>query len=285
MKPGREKAMGHPTGLRVLVSRVLTDYNREHGSLFAKGLGFSFVVGGMSLLFLALSVGAYIFHASPGLQRVVTEQILGFLPPQIGTDFIERIIAMTDRWGSMGIITIGVFLFTAFALFDSLERTMVAMLEAPRRTFLMGQALTILMLCAAVLLFYASAALSVLSNYFRAAFRLPAATVYLGAKAASLFLNTCVFFVLYRLFARRKLRIGRTAAIAVTASRCWELLGTAGAALIRLAGRRFLIYGAIAWAVMIMIYVRVLGEIVVFSSILVRVLNPKEDPVPAAAEK
>jgi uncharacterized BrkB/YihY/UPF0761 family membrane protein len=261
-----------------MVTKVLATYNRVHGPLFAKGLGFSFVVGGMSLLFLALSVGAYLFHASPALQETVSEQLLGFLPPQMGQDLIEGIMGMADRWGSLGIITIGVFVFTAFAIFDSLERTMATMLRARRRRFLVGRAFSLLLLGAAMLLFYATAALSVLANFFSVAFGLPAASVYYGAKGASLLLTTCIFYVLYRLFARRRLRFLRTAVLAGIAALCWQLIGTVGAVLIRLAGQRFLIYGAIAWAVMIMIYVRVLGEIIVFSSIAVYELNPLRHP-------
>jgi uncharacterized BrkB/YihY/UPF0761 family membrane protein len=255
-------------------SRVLATYNRRHGPLFAKGLGFSFVVGGMSLLFLALCVGAYLFHASPALQKALSEQLLGFLPPQIGPGPIEGIMDLASRWGSLGIITIAIFVLTSLALFDSLERTMATMLRARRRRFLVGRALSLLLLGATVLLFYATAALSVLGNYFSAAFALPAVSVYLGAKAAALLLTTGVFYVLYRLFARRRLHFWKTAAVAGIAALCWQLIGTVGAVLIRLAGRRFLIYGAIAWAVMIMVYVRVLGEIVVVSGITACVLNP-----------
>jgi uncharacterized BrkB/YihY/UPF0761 family membrane protein len=107
----------------------------------------------------------------------------------------------------------------------------------------------------------------VLANFF---------SVAVGLPAASVVLNTGIFCVLYRLFARRKLRFWRTAVLAGIAAFCWQLIGTVGAAFIRLAGHRFLIYGAIAWAVMIMIYVRVLGEIIVFSSMAVSELNPPE---------
>lgn len=264
-------------GFRGTISRVVATYNRVHGPLFAKGLGFSFVVGGMSLLFLALSVGAYLFHASSALQRAVSEQLLGFLPPQVGPSLIEAIIGLADRWGSLGIVTIGVFVFTSLALFDSLERTMATMLQAHRRRFLVGRAFSLLLLCATVLLFYASAAPSVLANYFSADLALPAVIVYPVAKLVALLLTAAAFYALYQLFARRRLRFWATAGLAGTAALCCQLISTVGALLIRLAGQRFIVYGAIAWAVMIMVYVRALGEIVVFSSIAVSVLNPPHD--------
>ncbi len=261
------------SGFRPLAVRVLSTYNRVHGPLFAQGLGFSFVVGGMSLLFLALCVGVYLFHASPALQSSISGQILGFLPPQIGQDLIGRMMDLADRWGSLGIITIGVFVFTAFALFDSLERTMAMMLRARRRRFLVGRAFSLLLLGATMLLFYATATLSVLANFFSRTIGLPAAAVYYGAKAVSLLMNTGVFHVLYRLFARRRLRFWRTAALAGIAALCWQIISTVGAAFIRFAGQRFLIYGVISGAVMLLVYVRVLGEIVVFSSIAAYEIN------------
>jgi uncharacterized BrkB/YihY/UPF0761 family membrane protein len=234
-----------PSRFRVIITRVLSTYNRVHGPLFAQGLGFSFVIGGMSLLFLALCLGVYLFHANPALQKTVSGLLLGILPPQVGQDLMERMMDLADRRGSLGIITIGVFVFTAFALFDNLERTMATMLRARRRRFLVGRAFSLLLLGAAMLIFYAAAALSVLANFFSVTIGLPASTVYYGAKAASLLLNTGIFYALYRLFARRRLRFWRTAAIAGIAAICWQFISTVGAVFIRMAGQRFLIYGAI----------------------------------------
>ena len=263
-----------PSRFGSFASRVMSAYDRLHGPVFAKGLGFGFVVGGMSLLFLALSVGAYLFHASPALQEAVSRQLLGFLPPEVGPGMLEGLLALAATWGSLGVITAGVFVFTAFALFDSLERTVTTMLRSRRRRFLAGRALSLLLLCATVFLFYVTAALSTLANYFSAAFTLPPGLVYWGAKAASLLLVAGDLYAIYRLFARRRLRFLRTAAVALAAALSWQLVGIVGTALIAMAGRRFLVYGAVAWAVMVMVYVRVLGEIVVVSSVMVGVLNP-----------
>jgi membrane protein len=264
--------------LGTVVAKVLTTYNDVNGPLYAKGLGFSFVVGGMSLLFVALSVGAYLFHASLPLQRTVSEELLGFLPPDIGPRIIDAILDLATRWGSLSIITFGVFVFTSFALFDSLERTLSMMLPAPRRRFLVGRGVSLALLGVTVIFFYITAALSVTANYFSVAFRLPAFSVYVSVKAVSLLLTTAVFYVLFRLFARRRLRFWNTVVVAGIAALCWLIVGSVGAVLIRFAGHRFLIYGAVAWAVMIMIYVRVLGEIIVVSGIAVGVLNPTTSP-------
>ena len=71
-------------------------------------------------------------------------------------------------------------------------------------------------------------------------------------------------------FARRKLRIMPLAAISLTGGVVWHAVGYVGSIIIRMAGRRFIIYGAMAGAVIFLIFMRILAEIIVVSSLLVR---------------
>lgn len=271
---GRPK---RPQGkIKRLVLPILANYNALHGPLFAKGLGFSFVFGGVPLLFLALSVGVHFFRVSPGLQTTISELLIGFLPEQAKADILEQVLSLTANPGSLGIVVIGVFVVTSFALFDSLERTITTMLNAPRRRFFLGRSISLVLMGTAMVLFYITAGLSTTAHYFSKSMKIPPILVYSTAKIGSILLVACVFLFLYRLFARRRLRFGPTLGVAFAGAFVWGVVGMIGAKIVQLAIRRFIIYGALAWAVLFLMYMRILGEIIVFTSILVGRISPTQ---------
>jgi len=148
------------------------------------------------------------------------------------------------------------------------------MLSAPRRKFHFGRLISLSLMVGTVILFFGAAALSTTASYFRSAWRLSPALVYWGGKVLSGLLFALMLLGLYYLFARRRLRFWPTFGIALLASFLWQLVGVLGSSVIRYAGRRVIVYGALAWVTVFLIYLRVLAELLLFSSLLVSRASP-----------
>lgn len=256
---------------------IINKYNRRNGPLLAKGLGFSFLFGLLPLLFLAVSVAAYVYKSIPNVQNFIAENFLDFLPPDASNFFFSHLTKAAGNWGAIGIAGVVLLLTVSIALFDSLERAFATMLSAPRRKFHTGRLISLALMVTGVLLFFVAILLSTTASYFRHAFKLSPSLVYWGGKALGGFFFTLVLLGLFYLFARRRLRFWPTLLIAFISCLIWQLIGIAGSAFIQFAGSRVLIYGALAWVTLILIYMRVLAEILLFSSLLVSQASPPEE--------
>lgn len=256
---------------------LLAKYNRRNGPLLAKGLGFSFLFGLVPLLFLSVSLAGYLYRVAPGLQRFITEEFLAFIPSQARAVLLSHITTAAGNWGAIGILGILILLGVSVALFDSIERAFATMLSAPRRKFHFGRLISLALMVGAVLLFFGAAALSTTATYFRSAISFSPALVYWGGKVLSGLMFAFILLGLYYLFARRRLRFWPTLGIALGASLAWQIIVSLGSGLIRYAGRRVVIYGALAWVTVFLIYMRVLAELILFSSLLVSRASPPSE--------
>lgn len=273
---------GSHSGYKARRLRLLAKYNYKNGSLLAKGLGFSLVFGSLPLLFLGLSLSAYIYNVTPDLQSFISRNILDFLPLEMRSTLLSQIMRLTRRWGSLGLMTLLAFIVTSITVFDSLEGAMSAMLSGSRRKFHYGRLISLALMLGVLLLFYLSSALSLTAQYFRQSRSFPPWLVYWGGKLASGLIIALVLLGLYHLFARRTLRFRPTLAIACLSALVWQLIVVIGAKIVRYAGTRFLVYGVIAWAVIFLLFMRLLAELIVISSLLVDHFSPPDKSSPRA---
>ena len=256
---------------------LLAKYNRRNGPLLAKGLGFSFLFGLIPLLFLSVSIAGYLYRVIPGLQSFITEEFLAFIPSQARSVLLSHITTAAGNWGAIGILGILILLGVSVALFDSIERAFATMLSAPRRKFHLGRLISLALMVGAVLFFFGAAALSTTATYFRNVISFSPALVYWGGKVLSGLIFAFILLGLYYLFARRRLRFWPTFGIALGASLAWQIIVSLGSGLIRYAGRRVIVFGALAWVTVFLIYLRVLAELLLFSSLLVSRASPPQE--------
>jgi len=249
-------------------------YYKRNGPLLAKGLAFSLVLGTMPIFFLTLTISAYIYKVSPGLQELVTGQLLDFLPANLSTLLLTQIHRLASRAGSLGLITIVVFMVTSVALFDSLEGAMSAMLSSKRRKFHHARLISLSLMSGVVIIYYLTVALSAAAHYFKNFLSLPPQLFYWGSKFASGLFFAFILLGLYYIFSRRRLRFFPTLAIACISSFVWQLIGAAGSRLIQFAGSQLLVYGAITWVIIFLTYMRLLAELLIISSLLVGEFSP-----------
>lgn len=258
------------------LGELLLTYNRRNGPLLAKGLGFSFLFGLIPLLFLAVSVAGYLYRVKPGIEVFINQRFLDFIPFTAREILLSHVTRIAGNWGALGIIGI-LFLFAiSLALFDSIERALATMLSAPRRKFHFGRLISLGLMAGAVLFFFSAAAISTATTYFSKSIGMHPTFVYWGGRLLSAVILAGILMGLYYLFARRRLRFWPTLGIAFLTALVWQVIMLLGSIVIRYAGRRVLVYGALAWVTIFLIYMRLLAEILLVSSLLVSRASPPE---------
>lgn len=251
---------------------VLSRYDNHNGPLLAKGLAFSLLIGAVPLLFFVVSLRGYL--GNPKIQEFIATQLLAFLPQNLRFEFLRQITDLSSRWQTLPSVTVVIFVLTSFNLFDNLERVMSTMLAAGRRRFWLGRAISFLLMVGFIVISYAAALVSSVARIAAEYVTSRPTLLFASAKVVSGLLTAFLLTGLYYLFARRKLRFGPTFAVALVCAVIWNLVGFAGGWVVRRAGARFVIYGAITSGVIVLVFLRLLAEIIVVSSSVVAALSP-----------
>ena len=156
----------------------------------------------------------------------------------------------------------------------------MAMLSAPRRKFHMGRLISLALMFGVIVFFFGAAMLSTVADYLYKTIQLPTMSpqvIFWGGKGVAVFILAFVLLGLYYLFARRKLRFWRTILVAFGTALVWQVIAFAGSLFIRYAGHRVIVYGALAWVTIFLIYLRLLAELLLISSLVVSRASPPEE--------
>ncbi len=250
-------------------------YRRNNGPLLTKGLAFSFVWGVVPLLFVVFMLRFVL--VTPAVLDIVSEQLLGFLPEGMRSDLVRQLLGLTVGRTGAGIVTVVAFVVAAIALFDSLEQAISTMLGSSRRRLHFRKGLSIVLAMGAVFLFYVIALAAPAGRFFARFFQLPEPLFFWITRLTTGLVFALVLFGLQRLFARRKLRILPSLTIGLLTSLVWQLISYAGGLVFQAVSARYLVYGAIAWAIIFLLFMRILAELIVFSSILIAEFSPSEE--------
>lgn len=254
---------------------VVRRYKVDRGPLLAKGLAFSFVWGSVPLLFVVflLRIDSPL---TPRVRNLVAEQVLGFLPQDMRYDILMQ-LSRVGGGALPGVITALALVIAVVSMFDSLELTMSTMLGSRRRHAPFRKFISLGLMVGVVTLFYLAALAAPL-------IRLPTELTHLRPGLNTWFAHgvtglffAVMFYGLLRLFARRPLRRRSTFAVCVVAAFAWQIAGRVVGIAMRAVGSRYLIYGAVAWAVIFLMFMRILADIIVFASIVVGRFSPTEE--------
>ncbi|MFN2311049.1 MAG: YihY/virulence factor BrkB family protein [Spirochaetia bacterium] len=254
---------------------VVRRYKADRGALLAKGLAFSFVWGTVPLLF-----GVFLLRLdsplTPRVRASVSEQVLGFLPPDMRYDLLLQLTRVGG--GALpGVITVLALVIAVISMFDSLELAMSTMLGSRRRHAHFRKFISLGLMVGVVTLFYAAA---VAAPMVRLPVELlniiPGFTTWYAYGVTGL-LFAVMFYGLLRLFARRPLRPKSTFGVCLVAAFAWQIAGRVVGVAMRAVGSRYLIYGAVAWAVIFLLFMRILADIIILASIVVGRFSPTEE--------
>ncbi len=263
-----------------LIGRILKRYEQVHGPLLTKGLSFSLIVGTIPLLLMLFVAGSLL--VTPEIVTILEGEFLRFLPGSVRERLLGGVENYTQNPGSLSVITVFFFLLAVNNLFFDVYRTVAVGLGtewSPRRGRLAALAASALLLVILYVAALASTAAGVLGRLYP----VPELVVFLGGRGVSALFAAGAFYAIFRVAAGGPLRTGRTLLIALGAAIAWQVIFTLGGATVRVAGSRFVAYGVLAWAIVFLVFMRLMAEILLYSALLIRevALPEVDDDSPA----
>ncbi|KGE73884.1 YihY/virulence factor BrkB family protein [Spirochaeta lutea] len=249
--------------------RFFRIYDANNGPILAKGIAFSLLFGSIPLLFILVSLRSVLLV--PEVMTLIENQLLGFLPPDIKQQVIDRVLGEAPSLSSLDFVTIGAFLYAVNTLFTDLGTGMATMLGSSMQQTLVYRVVAIPLMAVFLLLFYAGAVLTPLLDVASSLVVLPGWVSGLLSRLAAWMLYTVIIAGMYYLFSGRILRFIPTLVIAGLAAGASQAFAVLGSRIILGLGARLLILGAVASVLVVLFYMRILSDILLISSVLVRI--------------
>jgi membrane protein len=259
----------------LFVRRVWRRYKRYNGPLLSKGLAFSFVWGTVPLLFLVVVLRSVII--TPELRTIISDRLLVFLPEEMRLDILHQIWSLASDGAFPGIVTVLAFLAAAIALFDSLGQALSTMLGSTRGRFHLNKIVSFSLTIGVVFLFYLIAMMAPIFRFINRFLGIHPVVFSVTVRVVSGSVFALFLFGLNRLFAGRKLRFFPSLLTALIAAAAWQGVSIAGSWVFQAVSSRYFVYGAVTWAIIFLLFMRILAEIVVFAGIVTAEFSPSEE--------
>ncbi|MFW5694817.1 MAG: YihY/virulence factor BrkB family protein [Alkalispirochaeta sp.] len=256
--------------LHIRTKRIIRRYIEIHGPLLAKGLSFSALFATVPLLFL-LSVAGSI-ALTPEVQELLQDQFLGVLPNSAQVSINTSMSRLANSPGSLSIASFAVFLWSVHQLFFDVHRVVRAgfgMAVSPAR----GRARAVALSGLFLLLIYATALLNLMARIMEPHLPVSGFMLHVGAVGSSTVILTVVLWSLIRLGSGVPLRVRGSIIPVLGAAVVWQGASWLAGLAVRSAGRRLIVYGVLASAVLFLMLMRVYAEILIHTSLWIRELR------------
>jgi uncharacterized BrkB/YihY/UPF0761 family membrane protein len=247
-----------------------------------KGLSFSLIVGAIPLMLLLFVAGSLI--VTPEIVDILEGEFLRFLPDNVRERLLTGVQRYTESPGSLSALAVFFFLLAVNNLFFDIYRTVSVGIGTE---WSVGKGRLGALAASAVLLvvLYIAALASTAAEVAGRLYPVPDLLVFLGGRSVSALFAAGAFYAIFRLAAGKPLRTGRTILIALGAAVVWQTIFTLGGTTVRVAGSRFVAYGILAWAIVFLVFMRLMAEILLFSSLLIRETALPEDQSDATVDE
>jgi membrane protein len=259
--------------VRTHIKNVLARHMQIHGPLLAKGLSFSALFATIPLLFLLSVAGSVAL--TPEVQQLLEEQLLWVLPAAAQRSIENSMERLAASPGSLSILTVGVFLWSVHQLFFDIHRVVRAafgMRVSPAR----GRARAVGLSGVFLVMLYGAALIGIASRFLAPYVAAPAWIVQTIAWASATLIIAAVLLSLIRLASGLPLRLRLSAPPALVGALVWQI-GSALAGLVIVgAGRRFIVYGVLASAVLFLILMRLYAEVLLHTALWIHEFDPQE---------
>lgn len=252
------------------VTRTIRRYIGIHGPLLAKGLSFSALFATVPLLFL-LSVAGSI-ALTPEVQQLLQDQFFGALPNSAQVSIRNSMSRLANNPGSLSILSFGVFLWSVHQLFFDVHRVVRAgfgMPVSPAR----GRARAVALSGLFLLLIYATALLNLMARIMAPYLPVSGFLLQVSAIGSSTVILSVVLWSLIRLGSGVPMRVRGSIIPVIGAAVVWQGASWLAALVVRSAGRRLIVYGVLASAVLFLMLMRVYAEILIHTTLWIRELR------------
>jgi uncharacterized BrkB/YihY/UPF0761 family membrane protein len=247
-----------------IVQAVFKRYIQIHGPLLAKGLSFSSLFATIPLLFFLTLAGS--FFLTPEVRQILESQLFVGLSPGYRQSIMAGLERFAERPGSLSIVTIAVFLFSVHNLFFDAHRVVRAGLGlgvSPAR----GRARAVVLNGAFLLIIYATALLTLAAQIGATYVPVPQAIVELVARLSAIIVLAGTLWSVVRLAGGQKIPLRIGVPVFLAAAVIWQIAVFLSGSIILRAGRRVVIYGVLATAILFLFLMRVFAEILLPSTL------------------
>lgn len=243
---------------------VFRRYISIHGPLLAKGLSFTALFASIPLLFF-LTVAGSLF-LTPEVRGILEAQLLITLPATYRSSIMSGLERFASRPGSLSFVTIGVFLFSVHNLFFDVHRVVRAGLGLPVSPG-RGRLRAIGLNAVFLLIIYATALVTLAAQVGAPYIPLPNAIVQLIARMGVILVLAATLGSVVRVAAGTPIphRIGIP--VFLGAAVLWQGATFISGFIVRGTGRRVVVYGVLASAILFLLLMRVFAEIILHTAL------------------
>lgn len=244
--------------------RMIRRYISIHGPLLAKGLSFSALFATVPLLFLLSVAGS--LALTPEVRQLLEQQLLGALGAGARQSIVSSMERLASRPGSLGALSIGLFLWSVHQLFFDIHRVVRAALDLPVSPA-RGRARAMVVNGVVLLLLYAVAVVNLAARVIEPWLPAGLAAIRLVTTAGTILLLMLVLWTIIRLAGGVRLGWRLPLVPVATAAFVWLGASSGASALVQAAGRRVIVYGVLASAILFLMLMRVYAEIILHTSL------------------
>ena len=251
---------------------ILLSYLRHNGPLFARGIAYSLLLGSMPLLLLGLAAASYLYEQAPDLQSRLEELLATVLPEQVTELMMENLTSFTGDWARFGGIGLIIMFLVSKGIFDAIGNGLIGVTGARRHRIpwvdhFYSLALTLLTIMIVVLAAMDNVLLTYLPGVLDNALGID---IYPAAiRVFTLTLMTVALFIIYALYATVRLHMLPLLTVALAVSLLWYGLGYGGQTLVLFTGRRTLLYGVLAGAVLFLFWLQIFSHLILLGGMVI----------------
>ncbi len=238
----------------------------------AQGIAYSLLIGSTPVLLLSVSFAGFLYRLAPGIQTRTHERIRGFLPEQIAEPLIGQINTLAGEWARMGLVGAVVLFFVSKGIFDAFGSGLAAVMGGRRQqSALLRHLYSLLLTVLAIVLVIVISLDDILIGLFAGGNPLPHTSFlyHQVAIAFSALLLALVLFLIYVMFASRRIHVGRAVLASLTVSVLWHVLGQLGRFFVGIFARYRLIYGVFGGVVLYLVWLQVFAHLVLLGGLFV----------------
>ncbi len=252
--------------------RLVRSYLHRRGPLMAQGIAYSLLIGSTPLLLLSVSFAGLLYRLAPGIQMRTHVRIRVFLPQQIAESLISQIDTLAGEWARMGLVGAIVLLFVSKGIFDAFGAGLAAVVGGTHQRpamirHLFSLLLTLLAIAMVIVISLDDVVIGVLVG--GTALSHTSFLYHQLAVSFSTLLLAVVLFLIYVMFASRRIHIGRVVLASLAVSVLWHALGQLGRFFVGLFARYRLVYGVFGGAVLYLVWLQVFAHLVLLGGLFV----------------
>jgi membrane protein len=261
---------------------ALRKFDGDYGFYHSSAIAFNLLICFVPFLLLLLSlVGTYLYSSREVLNHI--RHYLETVVPSLDPKIMENILQITQTRKIVGILGIAGLLWTSTWVFSSLRTALNVIFQVEEgRGIVKGKAIDLLMIFLAGIALLMSMILTSAITFLQS-YRLPAAInmapfiQWILKYPIPFFFTFWMFFWVYKIIPRKKVKIGPALKAALFSSLLWEVAKQLFGWYVRHVGRFSVVYGSLGTITILFLWIYYSSAILLLGGEIAVLLESKSD--------